>query len=151
VVSGQKTYARPDLGFCLSFPSRFVQKEVNPGQTLILGPALDQSTPPMTAGLEVRVVPATDTNINKEVDAYLAKVAGDKSKIRRAPYTLGNETALLVDGIPGSKYGSRDLFAVHNGMFFHVIITPSDISNPVAQTDVEELLQTTIASFTYTK
>jgi hypothetical protein len=59
---------------------------------------------------------------------------------------LGEETAVLITGLPGRTAG-RDLYAVHNETVYHLRLDPLGFEQ--VATDLELVWQTVLDSFTF--
>ena len=99
--------------------------------------------------LEVEVA-VHDARLSEIVDRYVGQFAGmDIPAITRIPIVLGGEPAEMLEVVPGRE-GSRDVFMLHDGTFYHFMFMPSVRDFAQAKNDVEELYSAVMQSFTFT-
>jgi hypothetical protein len=61
---------------------------------------------------------------------------------------VGGELGVMVDNVPGQDLNRR-LFVVHNGRLYSFLFAPADAERPEILTQMEELYETVIGSFTF--
>ena len=68
--------------------------------------------------------------------------------ITRTAITLGGGPAAVIEGLPGHTM-SRQVFAIHDGLVYHVVVQPVDGAFPQAAPDVAAVWQSLLDSFTF--
>lgn len=143
-------YYNLDDGYCLLYPTRFGVGDVRPGMVHLYGSKLDRGTEPVMAALSIAVEgPAGERTLEQVVD----EVAGHALPhpglpITRTAIALGGEPAVVVEGLPWRTM-SRQAFAIHDGLVYHVVVQPVDKAFPQAAPDVEAVWQDVLKSFTF--
>ena len=151
VVAGQQTYVNPFDGYCFAYPARFELQTSATGQPQLFGPALDQNLDALRASMLLEVeVAVKDARLSDIVDRYVQQFAGmNIPAITRTPIVLGGEPAEMLEVVPGRE-GSRDVFMLHEGTLYHFMFMPSVRDFALAKTDVEELYNAVLQSFSFT-
>ena len=134
-----------EAGYCFAYPIRFTE-EASGG---VRGPDLDVSLAPTFATFGVEVTPAAGKSLREQAESYL----GSFTNTHPATFTwtdvpVAGETGLMVEPVP--TIGAwRFVFVVHNGNLFRLSYWPVGVD--VAKADIDELTQTTLGSFAFTK
>jgi hypothetical protein len=139
-------YVNPRDGYCLLYPAYFRQQDITvPDVTIFIGPAVDPTIPePVQVFLQVNTEPANGRSLEQVVGEVLSVVTGQE--IQQSEVMLGEETAVLITGLPGRTAG-RDLYAVHNETVYHLRLDPLGFEQ--VATDLELVWQTVLDSFTF--
>jgi hypothetical protein len=141
-------YVDPGGRYCLLFPAHFRIGDVTMDRAGFYGPPLDQSIEPVFGSLVVAVNgPAGERTLAQVVDEYVAANGGGLP-VTRSALTLSNESAELVEGLPG-RAGNWQAFAVHNGTVYQLSLFPKDPQFPQAAPDVEAVWNAVSTSFTF--
>lgn len=150
-VAGQQTYVNAFDGYCFAYPSRFEMRASPTGQPGLYGPALDQNLDPIRATMSLEVeVAVRDAQLSEIVDRYLKQFEGmNVPAIERNSIVVGGEPAEMLEVIPGRE-GSRDVLLLHEGTLYHFMFMPSVHDFALAKTDVEELYNAVMQSFSFT-
>jgi len=136
-------------GYCFAYPTRFTLGDQPSDKPDILGPALDNSVEPIHATLSIEVSPATDKTLREQAEMYLKEFSvADPATYSWTQVPVGGEAGLMVESIP-AMLSYRIVFVQHNGNIFRLLYWPVDILE--AQADLDELTQTTLSSFAFTK
>lgn len=149
-VTDLNVYINEMDGYCFAYPSRFTLGDQPSDKPEVLGPALDDSYEPIHAKLTVEVVPADPgRTLLEQAELYLR----DFSVVDPATFTwsqvpVGGETGVVVEPVP-AMLAYRIVFIQHNGNLYRLLYWPVDL--PEAQTDLNDLTQTTLGSFAFTK
>lgn len=149
-VTDLNVYTNEMDGYCFAYPSRFTLGDQPSDKPEVLGPALDDSYEPIHAKLTVEVVPAdSGKTLLEQAELYLR----DFSVVDPATFTwsqvpVGGETGVVVEPVP-AMLAYRIVFVQHNGNLYRLLYWPVDL--PEAQTDLNDLTQTTLGSFAFTK
>lgn len=149
-VTDLNVYTNEMDGYCFAYPSRFTLGDQPSDKPEVLGPALDDSYEPIHAKLTVEVVPAdSGKTLLEQAELYLR----DFSVVDPATFTwsqvpVGGETGVVVEPVP-AMLAYRIVFIQHNGNLYRLLYWPVDL--PEAQTDLNDLTQTTLGSFAFTK
>lgn len=149
-VTDLNVYINEANGYCFAYPSRFTLGDQPSDKPDVRGPAVDESAEPIHATLSVEVSPtAADKSLREQAEAYLK----DFSVVDAATFTwdqiqVDGETAWKVEPIP-AMLAYRIVFVQHNGSMFRLMYWPVDI--PEAQPDLNDLTQTSLGSFAFTK
>jgi hypothetical protein len=149
-VTDLNIYINEIDGYCFAYPSQFTLGDQPSDKPDVRGPAVDDSVEPIHATFSVEVSPAaTDKSLQEQAEAYLKEFSVvDPATFTWAQIQLGGETAWRVEPIP-AMLAYRMVFVQHNGTMFRLMYWPVDI--PEAQPDLNDLTQTTLGSFTFTK
>jgi hypothetical protein len=149
-VTDLNVYINEANGYCFAFPSRFTLGDQPSDKPDVRGPAVDDSVEPIHATLSVEVSPAaTDKSPREQAEAYLKDFSVvDAATFKWDQIQVGGETAWKVEPIP-AMLAYRIVFVQHNGSMFRLMYWPVDI--PEAQPDLNDLTQTTLGSFAFTK
>jgi hypothetical protein len=139
---------RPN-GYCFAYPKRFAF-DTHPifNVPAVQGPPVGSATEPVFATFYVETAPAaSDQTLDQQAKAFLEEFTTvAPASLSRTPLTLGGEEAVVVDHVPG-YLSWRIVFVIHNGKVFRLMYWPVDV--PEAQTDINELYQTTLNSFAF--
>lgn len=148
-VTDLKVQIERTAGYCYAFPNRFtLGKQPMFGFQAVMGPGVGSSAEPVFATFAVEN-DAYDPNqsLDQQVDAYLqgfTTVA--PQSMTRARLTVNNEPAVMVDNIP-VQLSWRIVFVQHQGRLYRLMYWPVDLKE--TKTDLEELYQTTLNSFSF--
>ena len=149
-VTDLNVYINEADGYCFAYPSRFTLGDQPSDKPEVRGPAVDDSVEPIHATLSVEVSPAaTDETLREQAEAYLKEFSVmDSATFRWSQIQVGREAAWNVEPIP-AMLAYRIVFVQHRGSIFRLMYWPVDI--PEAQADLNDLTQTTLGSFAFTK
>lgn len=149
-VTDLNVYINEADGYCFAYPTRFTLGDNPSDKPVVLGPVVDNSMEPVQATFYVEVAPAAaGTSLQEQALIYLKEF----SVVDPAVYTwtqlqVGGEPALLVEPVPvWMTY--KVIFVQHNGYIFRLSYWPIDL--PQAKADLDELTQTTLGSFAFTR
>ena len=137
-------------GYCFTYPTRFTLGDNPSDKPVVLGPVVDNSMEPVHATFYVESAPAaTDISLQQQALIYLKEF----SVVDPATYTwtqlqVGGEPALLVEPVP-VWLTYKVVFVRHNGYVLRLSYWPIDL--PEAKADLDELTQTTLGSFAFTR
>ena len=136
-------------GYCFAYPTRFTLGDQPSDKPNVLGPALDDSVEPIHAKLTVEFAPATDKQLREQAELYLKEFSvADPATYMWTQLQVGDEAGWMVEPIP-AMLSYRIVFVQHNKTLFRLMYWPVDI--PEAQSDLNDLTQTTLGSFVFTK
>ena len=136
-------------GYCFAYPMNFTLGDQPSDLPEVLGPAVDDSVEPIHATLTVEFSPATDKSLHEQAELYLKEFSvADPATYSWTQVSVGGEAGLMVEPIP-AMLSYRIVFVQHDGHVFHLMYWPVDI--PEAQSDLNDLTQTTLGSFAFTK
>jgi hypothetical protein len=137
-------------GYCFAYPIRFTLGDQPSDKPEVQGPAVDDSSEPIHATLTVEVEPAArDKTLREQAERYLKDFSVmDSAAFNWSQTTVGGETALVVEPVP-VMLAYRIVFVQHEGNLYRLRYWPVDI--PEAQADLNDLTQTTLGSFAFTK
>ena len=132
-------------GYCFAYPLRFTS-ESNAG---VRGPALDDSLE-VFATFNVEVTPAAaDQTLRGQAEVFLKGFSVvDSGTFTWSQVQVGGEAGWMVEPIPALA-SWRMVFVQHHDYLFRLSYWPVDI--PIARADIDELTQTTLGSFAFTK
>lgn len=143
-ITDLNVYINEADGYCFAYPLRFTMD----GST-VRGSALDNSADPIHATLTVEISPASDKSLREQAESFLKEFsAADPASYTWTQVPVGGEAGWMVEPVP-ARLSFRIVFVQHNGNLFRLMCWPVDI--PEAQTDLDELTQTTLGSFAFTK
>ena len=143
-VTDLNVYINEMDGYCFAYPTRFTSEDRG-----VRGPALDDSVEPSYASFGVAVIPVTNQSLREQTEAFLKEA----SVFASSPFmwtrvTVGGEVGLMVKPVPA--YGSwRYVFVLHNGYLFRLCYW--DVASEVVEHDLDQLTQTTLGSFAFTR
>ena len=149
-VTDLNVYIDEAGGYCFAYPSRFSLGEQPSDKPVVLGPAVDDSVEPIHATFGVEVTSAaTDKNLREQAETYLREFSVmDPATFTWTQVQVGGEVGWMVEPIP-AMLAYRIVFVQHNGYLYRLLYWPVDISE--AKADLDELTQTTLGSFAFTK
>jgi hypothetical protein len=149
-ITDLKVYINEMDGYCFAYPSRFTLGDQPSDKPDIQGPAVDDSSEPIHATLTVEVKPAAaDKSLREEAESFLRDFSVmDPDTFTWSQVPVGGETGWMVEPVP-AMLAYRIVFVQHGGNIFRLLYWPVDI--PEAQTDLNDLTQTTLGSFAFTK
>jgi hypothetical protein len=149
-VTDLNVYINEADGYCFAYPSRFTLGDQPSDKPDVRGPAIDDSAEPIHATLSVEVSPAAlGKSPREQAEVYLKEFsAADPATFTWKQIQVDGESAWEVEPIP-AMLAYRIVFVQHNGFMFRLMYWPVDI--PEAQPDLNDLTQTTLGSFTFTK
>jgi hypothetical protein len=148
-TAGQAAYYNLPDGYCLLYPAAFQVGDVFGGRANFYGPALSEGLEPVQASASIVVEGAANgRTVAQLVEEMTAASVAAGATIARTPLIFGGVQAEMVDGLPG-RYGTRQLYAIHNDTIYHAIFGPVDPAFPQAVPDVEAIWQSVAASFTF--
>ena len=148
-VTDLKVYINDMDGYCFAYPMNFTLGDQPSDKPDVRGPAVDDSAEPIHATLTIEFAPASDASLREQAEIYLKEF----SVVDPATYTwtqvsAGGEAGWMVEPVP-AMLSYRIVFVQHNGNLFRLMYWPVDI--PEAQSDLNELTQTTLGSFAFTR
>ena len=148
LLPGNGTYVNRAHGYCFAFPSQVTLETDAFGNPTAYGPPLDSTVEPARARLSVEVVrAAAGDSLEALVDDYLAQFAEmNLPPFTRTEVVLDGVPALMVESVPGRE-SSRDLFLLHGGLLYHLMLMPPVRDVPEAEAGVEVLFVTAVSSF----
>ncbi|HEU0296775.1 MAG TPA: hypothetical protein VFR47_28820 [Anaerolineales bacterium] len=148
-VTDLNVYINDMDGYCFAYPTRFTLGDQPSDKPDVRGPAVDDSLEPIHATLGVEVTPATGASLREQAEAYLKEFsAADSAIFTWSQVQVGGEAGWMVEPVP-AMLAYRIVFVQHDGKLFRLMYWPVDI--PEAQADLNELTQTTLGSFAFTK
>jgi hypothetical protein len=136
-------------GTCFAYPKRFrFDNQPIFNVMAVQGSPVGSSNEPVFATFYVETASsAPGQTLDQQVDAFLKEFTTvDPASLSRTPLTLDGEEAVMVDLVPG-YLSWRIVFAAHDGRLYRLMYWPVDV--PEAQTDINELYQTTLNSFAF--
>lgn len=148
-VTDLNVYINEMHGYCFAYPTRFTLGDQPSDHPDVLGPAIDDSVEPIHATLTIEFAPVTDKSLREQAEAYLKEFSVmDPATYKWTQLQVGGEPGLMVEPVP-AMLSFRIVFVQHNGNLFRLMYWPVDI--PEAQSDLNDLTQTTLGSFAFTK
>lgn len=133
--------------YCLLYPVYYPEPVEQNGLVTIAGLPQSEGPDAIMASLLIQIDgPANGQTVAQVVDQVVSQYTA--LPITRRSTTLNDSEAVLVEGLPG-RFGSRQVFAVHNDMIFHLILMPVDDAFPQLADEVEQLWETATTSFTF--
>ena len=136
-------------GYCFAYPKQFTLGDQPSDNPDVRGPAVDDSVEPIHATLTVEFSTATDKSLREQAELYLKEFSvADPSTYTWTQVPVGNEAGLMVEPVP-AMLSYRIVFVQHDDKLFRLMYWPVDI--PEAQSDLNDLTQTTLGSFAFTK
>ena len=149
-ITDLNVYINEADGYCFAYPTRFTLGDQPSDKPDVRGPALDDSAEPIHATMGVEVTPATtDKTLREQAEVFLKEFSVvDPATFTWTEVQVGGEPGWMVEPVP-AMLAYRIVFVQHNGNLIRLLYWPVDL--PDAQTDVNELTQTTLSSFAFTK
>jgi hypothetical protein len=149
-VTDLNVYVNEADGYCFAYPSRFTEgNQPMLNVPAILGPAIGNGVDPVFASFAVQIAPASDKSLREQAEAYLKEFSvADPATYTWTQVPVGGEAGLMVEPVP-VMLSWRIVFVQHDGNLFRLMYWPVDISE--AQSDLDDLTQTTLGSFTFLK
>jgi len=148
-VTDLNVYINEADGYCFAYPTHFTLGDQPSDKPDVQGPAVDDSVEPIHATFSVEVAPATNKSLREQAEVYLKEFSVvDSATFTWTQVPVGSEAGLMIEPIP-AMLAYRIVFVQHNGHLFRLMYWPVDI--PEAQTDLDELTQTTLGSFAFTR
>jgi len=148
-VTDLNVYINEMDGYCFAFPMNFTLGDQPSDQPVVRGPALDDSAEPIHAKLMIEFSSATDGLLREQAESYLKEFSvADPASYTWTQLQVGSEAGWMVEPVP-AMLSYRIVFVQHNDKIFRLMFWPVDI--PEAQSDMDNLTQTTLGSFTFTK
>jgi hypothetical protein len=148
-VTDLNVYVDEERGYCFAYPLDFSldTSAASQGTILLQGPALDQSSQPIRASLELTAQPVPGgSNLDLLAAAYLNSLGELSVGITQNTTTLGGEPAVSLEPVPGIL-SSRVFLALHNDVLLTLRFHPVDME--AAKPDLEALTQTLSGSFSF--
>jgi hypothetical protein len=113
----------------------------------ILGPTIGDGVDPVFASFAVQITPASEESLRTQAEVFLKEFSVTApAAYTWTPFQVGNEAGLIVEPVP-AMLSYRIAFVQHNGNLIRLAYLPVDF--PDAQTDLDDLTQTTLGSFTF--
>src|SRR5689334_5709984 len=149
-VTDLNVYINEVDGYCFAYPSQFTLGHQPSDKPDVRGPAVDESAEPIYATFGVEVTSAlTDKTLREQSEAYLREFSVvDPATFTWSQIQVDGEEAWRVEPVP-VMLAYRIVFVQHNGSLFRLMYWPVDI--PEVQSDLNDLTQTTLGSFAFTK
>jgi len=149
-VTDLNVYINEADGYCFAFPTRFTLQNETSDQPNLHGPAHGNSLEPMYATFGVEVTPAIpELTARGEAELFLKDfTTADIDSLAWNQIMVGGEWGWMVEPVP-TMGAWRFVFVQHNGYLFRLSYWPVDIAD--LRADVDDLSQTTIGSFAFTK
>lgn len=148
-ITDLNVYVNEVDGYCFAYPTRFTLGDQPSDKPDVRGPALDDSVEPIYATLTIEFAPATNETLQTQAEVFLKEFSvADPATYSWTQVTVGSEAGLMVEPVP-AMLSYRIVFVQHNGNLFRLMYWPVDI--PEAQSDLNDLTQTTLGSFAFTK
>ncbi|MCB0193944.1 MAG: hypothetical protein KDJ65_18480 [Anaerolineae bacterium] len=140
-------YVDTEQRYCLQYPVYFPKPVEQNNIVNISGLPQSEGPDPVVASLFIQIDgQAEGRNVVQVVDEVVSQV--NDLPITRQQSTLDGEEAVIVEGLPG-RFGSRQLFAVHDDTIYHIILMPVDDAFPQVSEEIETLWGTVTSSFTF--
>jgi hypothetical protein len=149
-VTDLNVYINEANGYCFAYPSRFTLGDQPSDKPDVRGPAVDDSVEPIHATFGVEVSPAEmNKTLREQAESYLKEFSVmDPATFTWSQIQVNGEEAWRVEPVP-AMLAYRIVFVQHDGSIFRLMYWPVDI--PEAQTDLNDLTQTTLGTFAFTK
>jgi hypothetical protein len=149
-ITDLNIYINEADGYCFAYPTRFTLGDQPSDKPDVRGPALDDSAEPIHATLSVDVSPAaSDKALREQAETFLQDFSvADSTSFTWTELQVGGEPGWMVEPVP-AMLAYRIVFVQHDGKLFRLLYWPMDI--PEAQADMNDLTQTTLASFAFTQ
>jgi hypothetical protein len=149
-VTDLSVYVNEAEGYCFAYPARFtIGDQPMIDAPAIVGPAIGNGVDPVFASFAVQITPANNQSLRAQAETFLREfAAADPATYVWSQVQVGGEAAWLVEPIP-VMLSWRIVFVQHDGDLFRLMYWPVDI--PEAQADLNELTQTTLGSFQFTR
>ena len=149
-VTDLNVYINEANGYCFAYPSQFTLGDQPSDKPDVRGPAVDDGVEPIHSTFGVEVSPATtDQTLREQAEVYLKEFSVmDPATFTWSQIQVNGEEAWRVEPVP-AMLAYRIVFVQHHGSLFRLMYWPVDI--PEAQPDLNELTQTTLGSFAFTK
>ena len=148
-VTDLNIYINEMDGYCFAYPTRFTLGGQPSDKPNVFGPALNDSVEPIHATLTVEFSPATDKSLREQAESFLKEFSvADPATYTWTQVPVDAEAGLKVEPVP-AMLSYRIVFVQHNGTLFRLMYWPVDI--PEAQSDLNDLAQTTLGSFAFMK
>lgn len=148
-VTDLNVYINEADGYCFAYPMNFTLGDQPSDKPDVRGPAVDDSVEPIHATLTIGFAPASDTSLREQAEIYLKEFSvTDPATYVWTQVPVGGEPGWRVEPVP-AMLSYRIVFVQHNGNLFRLMYWPVDI--PEAQPDLNELTQTTLGSFAFTR
>ena len=149
-VTDLNVYINEADGYCFAYPTRFTEgNQPMLNVPAIVGPTLGNGVDPVHVAFAVQIAPASEESLRAQAEAFLKEFsAADPASFSWTQVPVANEAGWMVEPVP-VMLSWRIVFVQHNGNLFRLMYWPVDI--PEAQVDLDELTQTTLGSFAFTK
>jgi hypothetical protein len=149
-VTDLNVYINEMDGYCFAYPGQFRLGDQPSDKPNVRGPAVDDSVEPIHATFGVEVTSAeSNKTLREQAEVYLKEFsAADPATFTWSQIQVDGEEAWKVEPVP-VMLAYRIVFVRHNGSIFRLMYWPTDI--PAAQSDLDDLTQTTLGSFAFTK
>src|SRR5689334_22420862 len=149
-VTDLNVYINEVDGYCFAFPRQFTLDDQPSDKPGVRGPALDKSSEPIHATFGIEVTSAqTEKTLREQAESYLREFSAlDPASFTWSQIQVSGNEAWKVEPVQ-VMLAYRIDFVQHNGSLFRLMYWPVDI--PEAQSDLDDLTQTTLGSFAFTK
>ena len=149
-VTDLKVYINEMDGYCFAYPNRFAVQEQPSDKPDVRGPSYGSNGEPVYATFAVDIAPAiSELTARAEAELFLKDfTVADIDSLAWNPVMIDGEWGWMVEPVP-TRGAWRFVFVQHNGYLFRLAYWPVDILE--VRADIDELAQTTIGSFAFTK
>jgi len=144
IAPAMARYESPNLGFALDYPAAWRLHEYAGGTGLQgqrtlggVGFTSDGYAGDSQAfgryAIGVTVSDAGGRSVAEAVEAWLAPIdPGYRARVEQQATTLAGELAVELSGLPGERFGARQVWVIHGGRLYVVGISPAreDLSTP---------------------
>lgn len=149
-VTDLRVYINEVDGYCFAYPVRFtVGEQYMLNTPAVVGPTIGDGVDPVFASFAVQITPSSDASLRTQAEAFLKEFSvADPASFMWTQVPVGSEAGWMVEPVP-VMLSWRIVFVQYNGNLFRLMYWPVDISE--AKADLDELTQTTLASFAFIK
>jgi hypothetical protein len=148
-ITDLNVYIDRAAGYCFAYPLRFTLGDQPSDKPDVRGPAIGSPAEPVFATFGVEVNPAeTAKSLEDQARSFTKDFSVvDPDMMTWRPITVGGEPGLIAEPVP-VQLSWRIIFVEHDGRLYRLMYWPVDV--PEAETDLDELYQTTINTFAFT-
>lgn len=149
-VTDLNVYINEMDGYCFAYPTGFTLGDQPTDKPDVRGPAIGSSAEPVYATFGVDVTPDVgDKPLRQEAEDFLRDFSVmDPATFTWSELQVGGQPALMVEPVV-VQLAWRLVFVEHGGRLFRLSYWPVDV--PEAKADLDDLAQTTLGSFAFTK
>ena len=144
------SFVNEEHGYCLLHPAGFTVSRAEPSVVVIKGPNYSEGPEPLTGFVNIRASgPANGRSAAQISDELVAEFQDmENIVIERVDAMLGGERAVEVIGMPGQSL-SWHVVAIHNDLVYHLVYSPLGEENGQAFSDMQQLYDIVMRSFTF--